>query len=277
MRIVLFLAAIIGSITTMGQPYVPYYQFVKEGKVWMCEESGRTTEKIGDVTAEYYQTTRYNISINGDTIVDTKTYKKVYKEIVSIDNELLYTSPKDAEQGMEKKTHQDIGNTTLYPELLREADNKVYALRNDTKKEYVLYDFSAKEKEDIDKDFPLGNVYVEGIDTVSVCGQYYRCFNINSKSDGGYNRLWVEGVGDSGGPFYSTHEPLNNGMTNTLIECYEDGQCIFTANDFNDVLEVKNVKISPSSSNKLYNLQGRRLNSKPTKGLYIEKGKVCLK
>ena len=51
MRIVLFLAAIIGSITTMGQPYVPYHQFVKEGKVWMCEESGRTTEKIGDVTA----------------------------------------------------------------------------------------------------------------------------------------------------------------------------------------------------------------------------------
>ena len=220
-----------------------YHPFVKEGKKWICSESVRTNETVGGVYAMYNQTTQYTLRINGDTIIGGTTYKKVYKEGVTVDKQLLYTYPAEAIERMEKNVHQEDATTTLYPEFLREADKKVYArmIRKEygIDKEYVLYDFSVAAGEKVSSEFPLTNTFISSIDTIEVKGRNFRRYRLGPEDYGGYEPLWVEGVGHPGGPFLSARAMTNDDMSYKLLSCYEDGECIFTNEDFNAQTSTK--------------------------------------
>lgn len=213
-----------------------YHPFVKEGKKWICSESVRTNETVGGVYAMYNQTTQYTLRINGDTIIGGTTYKKVYKEGVTVDKQLLYTYPSEAMERMEKNVHHEEATTTLNREFLREADKKVYARlimkEYGIDEEYVLYDFSVAAGEKVSSEFPLTNTFISSIDTIEVKGRYFRRYRLGP-GNGGYEPLWVEGVGHPGGPFVSARAVTNDGRSYKLLSCYEDGECIFTNEDFN--------------------------------------------
>ena len=207
-----------------------YHPFVKEGKVWNCQVKGYESETVDGVYAFYFQTAQYSLRINGDTIIDGITYKKIYKENEIIDKILVRTDPAEAIQSMEKNVHLEKNVTTLYPEFMREEGKTVYGRWKD--REYLLYDFSVAEGEKLSNKFPLGEVLINSISTITAHGQYFRCFHLGPNN--GYEPLWVEGVGHPGGPFLSAHLMMNDGKSYTLLSCYEDGECIFTEKDFNN-------------------------------------------
>lgn len=271
-----------GIDNSTTQPSVPYHAFVKDGKLWAYEESGRTDERIGDVTAQYYQVTKYNIRIDGDTIVGGKTYKKVYKDDISIDKELLYTSPKDAEKNMEKHVHIDANTTALYPELLREADKKVYALKATEvdNSEYVLYDFSAAAGEMVSELLPGERLYVNNVDTIYVNDIYYRRYNVVQDQNEYVKYVWVEGIGNPSYLFEPVASGINSEWSCKMTACYEDNQRIFTYNDFfvPDYTAGVSSAIQDRKREKvIYDLQGRRLAKEPAKGIYIENNKKIFK
>ena len=79
-----------------AQEPLPYHPFLKEGKVWSCELQERIEETAGEATAYYMQTTLFSLRIDGDTLIDGKTYKKVYRDVATIDRQLRYVIPEDA-------------------------------------------------------------------------------------------------------------------------------------------------------------------------------------
>ena len=62
--------------------------------------------------------------------------------------------------------------------------------------------------------------------------------------------------------------------------CYEDGECIFTEEDFRKPSETTTVwsitTATTEDSPDIYDLQGRRLSTTPQKGVYIQNGKKKL-
>lgn len=269
-QLTILLLAVIGGVTITAQSFVPYHPFIKEGKTWNCQEKGRISETINNVYALFDQTTQYSLRICGDTIIDNKTYKKVYLEKEVVDKELVQTIPIEAMQNMERSVHLEKNSTTLYPEFLREENKMVYARRANTNQEFVLYDFSVAEGEKVSSMFPLGEVVVNHISTIVVQEQIFRCFHLSANS--GYEPLWVEGIGHPGGPFHSANAKVNDGKIYTLLSCYEDNTCIFTADDFKIASSVSSAKVDVlQTSSKVFDLQGR-LTGKPTKGVYIQNG-----
>lgn len=274
--ILLIVLLLSGMKTITAQPVVPYHPLVKDGKTWKCQITKRMIpEKIGDVEAFYDQTTTYSLRVGEDTIIAGKSYKKIYEEITAIDKQLIYTYPKEAAEEMEKYLHQDVGITTLYDKFLREENKKVYAHNKSTDTEYLLYDFSLLAGEKNSNEFPLGEVQISSIDTIAAQGQYFRRYHLGE--NGGYEPLWVEGIGHPGGPFHSANHMVNDGTLYVLLACYEDGECIFTKDDFYNPAVTSQIGVIKNAESDVttYDLQGRRIpeGMKPQRGVYIREGK----
>ena len=264
---------------------VAYHPFVKEGKVWNCQTIKRQSES-GSVYALYQVTTNFSLYIDGDTVIGGQSYKKVYETVKTVDKQLLYTSPAEAAQGMEEVVHQDVNTTTLHRLFLREADKKVYALNTRPSSgadatEYLLYDFSLAAGDKVPSEFPIAGTFINSVDTIAAQGRYYRRYHLGPREYGGYEPLWVEGVGHPGCPFNSISIMTNDGAVYILQSCYEDGECIFTYDDFNQPGLTAGIgpllTTVPEATGAVYDLQGRRLAAPPKKGVYIENGRKKIK
>ena len=130
------------------------------------------------------------------------------------------------------------------------------------------------------------------IDTISVRGQDFRRLIFFQKTiEGGsegmlstvedgedtWREIWVEGVGSQlTGIEPPKHEapPVSNDYTR-FVSCYENGVCIFTAEDFTSVIhDLPAPQVANDNSNNgIFDLSGRRLSNPPAKGVYIEKGR----
>jgi hypothetical protein len=146
-------------------------------------------------------------------------------------------------------------------------------------------------------------------DVVSVGGRDYRrfvCYQtyVNDPSEapdamddgeGVWHDIWVEGIGgrNTGIELPSAlHEPLQPSDDYSLfVSCYEDGICIFTREDFSDD-SADDIPVLPGGEGTVgmsvlsgkaggtvtHDLQGRRVQGKPAKGVYIRGGrKVVVK
>ena len=163
----------------------------------------------------------------------------------------------------------------------------------------VTYQFS---RDDIGRIFDWNSKYGRGrvywmlntIDTITVNGQDFRRFIFLQETiEGGtqgmlkhidddedvWHEIWIEGVGAQyTGIEYPIHEelPLSNDYTR-FVSCYENGRCIFTAEDFTTAVHnvpPSQIVNSKSLNNKCYDLSGRRLSTTPTRrGVYIHDGK----
>ena len=169
-----------------------YRQFLKDGKVWVCN--------------------RATYRIDGDTLINDVSYMKSYRQ----------SSPEFGQSG--------------YIGALRETDYEVFIIWAGDTSESYLYDYSLKPEE---------QVLFRSVYSVAMQGEPKPFFwnnqmlttvpviieSTNSTYASWDWHWWVPGVGCNNGPFsYGDYSP---GLTNeTLQKCYEDGTCIFTANDF---------------------------------------------
>ena len=84
---------------------------------------------------------------------------------------------------------------------------------------------------------------------------------------------WVEGVGAPDARSWATHMPADYDLR--MIECRQDGEVIFTAEDFTHQSGIREVNADGAKRAGTYDLQGRRVDH-PTRGLYIINGKKTL-
>lgn len=227
-----------------------YRPMFKEGKVW-----------------EYYYTNGFyegslKYYISGDSIVDGEKCYKLYMILTELQTDRIVSEG--------------------YLGLCREKDRKVYQRkRTNPTGEWawlLLYDFNMKEGDTQVVNSEL-KVTVETIDEVSVKGRNFRRLTVREDDEyKGWSRsvigYWVEGVGSSVDFVY----PYVTYSSMKLLYCYEDGECIFTKDDFNrksgetDGIETPTNAFHQSVKG-TYDLQGRRVVSTPRRGIYIKEGK----
>ena len=236
--------------------YEAYHPFLKEGKTWNYQEY------YHNLLDDEQWTKDVSYVINGTTEIDGKAYYKMYRI---------------SEEGSE------------YYCALREEDRKVWQYTSDDG-DQLLYDFGMS----------IGDSYTPSdepiryqlTDIKPMRFQYYQLLNVlhydvSEQYDPtepyeyiGPEQI-VEGVGcRKGWNFMELYALVPyNGIFHgeNFLSCYEDGKCIFTADDFN-LYETQTKEIEVINDNKaenkkgIYNLQGQRI-SHLQKGLNIVNGR----
>ena len=236
--------------------YEAYHPFLKEGKTWNYQEY------YHNLLDDEQWTKDVSYVINGTTEIDGKAYYKMYRI---------------SEEGSE------------YYCALREEDRKVWQYTSDGG-DQLLYDFGMS----------IGDSYTPSdepiryqlTDIKPMRFQYYQLLNVlhydvSEQYDPtepyeyiGPEQI-VEGVGcRKGWNFMELYALVPyNGILHgeNFLSCYEDGRCIFTADDFN-LYEMQTKEIEVINDNKaenkkgIYNLQGQRI-SHLQKGLNIVNGR----
>jgi len=140
--------------------------------------------------------------------------------------------------------------------------------------EHIEFDFGLNEG-DIFVSACGNNYTVESIDSIEVNGQVYRRFFFRGLNHSIY--CWVEGIGSS------TYGPNNFLCTSQsyAISCrteqvLDDGVCVFEYKDFFSPAVsagITTTTLSPSATDALFDLHGRRLAAPPAKGVYIQGGR----
>ena len=235
-RIVFFALLLLQSHITMAQ-YANSCLF-REGKEWNyeCTYYGR------DAQGQLYKTqSSYTEWIEGDTVILDKTYFRMRSSKIAF----------------------PVTSSSLW----REEDKRIYAYNEDTKSEVLMYDFNLKAGDRIDM-LGINDVEVSKVDTITVNGMERRRIFIGPS-------VWVEGIGSP----YLLSEPLghllSDGNVSYLVSCKEDGQSVFSASDFDAGGNTNAIKQAEQHlpSGIVFDLQGRRLQGKPVKGIYIRDGK----
>ena len=213
----------------------------------------------------------YSYVVKGDTIIRRQTYKKLWYQDENTERLvcLLYETGRSIYKSL------DFGDNSYDMPLMR-----------------LFFDFGRDDFGRVftwNADMNTGNTnwMVYGIDDIMVNGRQFRRYTCLQKyseagedlttieydDDGVWHDVWVEGVGsaisgiEDQNPF---HEPpvRKPGEYTYFVSCYEDGECIFTAEDFDIPSAIKPVKSSVSKDMEIYDLRGRRLKS-PSKGINI--------
>ena len=236
--------------------YEAYHPFLKEGKTWNYQEY------YHNLLDDEQWSKDVSYVINGTTEIDGKAYYKMYRI---------------SEEGSE------------YYCALREEDRKVWQYTSDDG-DQLLYDFGMS----------IGDSYTPSdepiryqlTDIKPMRFQYYQLLNVlhydvSEQYDPtepyeyiGPEQI-VEGVGcRKGWNFMELYALVpSNGIFHgeNFLSCYEDGKCIFTADDFN-LYETQTKEIEVINDNKaenkkgIYNLQGQRIRHLQ-KGLNIVNGR----
>ena len=229
-----------------AQTSYEYQPFIKEGKIW----------NVTYVTYEGLSSNKKTYTIKGDTIIGGKRYKKFFD-----------------------------GNIYVY--ALREDEKKVYAIASTNKygkpntQEELWYNFDVNKGDVID--LVASIISVTEVDFILVNGMKRKYFRMSETSKIEPTEhaqiLWVEGIGGYRSPDWPNGW-FYDGGTATMDECYENGLCIFTHDDFvtiegiiNASIKTKGIQRLNQNNSLLYNLQGKRLFAKPQKGVYIENNK----
>jgi len=197
-KIVYLLLFIAFQMKVCAQTSYEYQPFIKEGKTW----------NVTYLTCEGLSSYKETYTIKGDTIIEGKQYKKFF-----------------------------AGSKYAY--ALREDKKKVYAIASTDKfgkpntKEELWYDFDVNKGDVIDLE--ASNLSVTEIDYILINGVKHKYFQLYETSKSVPTEhaqvLWVEGIGSYRSPDWPNGW-FNDGGTATMDECYEDGLCIFSHDDF---------------------------------------------
>ena len=254
-----------------------YHSFAEDGKEWQTQ--------VGGILENLYCN-----RIDGDTVINGESWKKVYNYVAFPFNYTYYAA-------------------------IRDEGKKVYAIAKGSTRPRLLYDFGLK-KGDLVRCGVEGNVFgclldngeqpdsllgfpfvsylgVERIDTIEAQGMRHRRFTLtlldayqryyqpNGERISG-NIIWVEGIGSGAGPF-SPWKPLP--QFDLIYQfCYIGKTCLFGYPDFYDADisdSVGSTHYEESEDHNSYDLSGRRVSvssassvsSVLPRGVYIKDGK----
>ena len=234
-------------MTAQAQKVVDNYRpLLKDGKVWNMKDSGPT--EGGGWTDTYY-----SLRLSGDTVLSGKHYYKMYRD-------------------------DDSGSQLVQHLFLREENGKVFRAEKQIDgsgwNDALWFDFTL-EPGDPEQIIIGVTIVAEEVDTVTTTGGDFRRQQLQRD---GMSRafIWVEGVGGPWGPEWPVGPLFNDGITHTMLSCYEDDECIFLADDFNGGITQGIPAVSPFASSpmqQLFDFQGRRLQQRPLQGVYIQNGR----
>ena len=214
-----------------------------------------TTGKVWEVgTFNHYdwhdgsrsETGRYNVAVDGDTIVNGLDCKKIV------------IAPSDGLQP----------SRTF---VAREEGGKVWRVKDDGT-EVLLFDIGLKAHD------PVGAGYVLEQDVVCANGVYRKRLLIDSgvdQADAEYCYYVVEGIGINKDEwlFNNAMDIAGEGEYCRMLTCSENGVVIFTEDDFAmPHSAITSVNADPAKA-EMYDLQGRKVTQPTQPGVYIHQGK----
>ncbi|MDR1739457.1 MAG: T9SS type A sorting domain-containing protein, partial [Bacteroidales bacterium] len=151
-----------------------------------------------DIDLPEYYYNRYEI--NGDTVIDSKQYKK-----------MLYGCPQNQS----------------YFGAFREQDKKVFFIENNSGNERLVYDFSLNTGDTFVRYDGVSDSYimiVSSIDTINIGGGLRKRINFVERTD--YNGgAWIEGIGDM--KSILTLEAIIAGQEHWLNYKKENGEIVY--------------------------------------------------
>lgn len=246
-----------------------YFPFTQESKTWEIQ--------IGVLRENLYVN-----CIDGDTLIGGETWKKVYNYY-----------------GFRQLNYS-------YYAAVRDVGKKVYAIGKGSNRPRLLYDFGMKvgdivrcgvegndfccllekgEQPDTLFGFKFeSSLRLVRIDTIETNGLRLRRFTLSLLSP--YkeqivdNVVWVEGVGSCNSPFLPWMPLLPRDRIFFFKRCLIGKTYISTEEDFyngNETNDTSNKTIEANESSVIYDIQGRQLHNRPSKGIYIQGGKKHLK
>ena len=261
----LFVFCSLGFSNALAQEEREYVPFVEEGKVWYCSYSS-----FGPITTEHPEGEGIDcaFSMCGDTLVNGREYKKVYCQF--------------GEYYGDKEQH--------YYCAVREETYQVFIIEEEETEEKLIYDFSSPEEflTLIYNDFPY--VRTEGWHPYGfLSGQMeYTICQFTDDGEVDYSNdpcFWVDGVGNIGhNPFafefnFLPYDEPKLGKSTYVHTCMKDGEYIYSMEwisvpiDDPEAIDKSIYTDNSLKSSNLYDLQGRRLQHTPAKGVYIQDGK----
>jgi len=237
-----------------------YVPFVEEGKAWYCGYFHMTDVDPQPFTPE--DPCGHGIdcifTMQGDTLIGEATYKKVYCQC--------------EEYYGDKEQH--------YYCAVREDSYQVFIIESETTDEKLLYDFS-HPKETItikygNHKFARAGGYRLKYYVSAPINQYeYNIYEYGEDSEIDiYYCLgtWKEGIGALGNPFalelYGDKPKLGKVMS--VVSCMKDKQFLYQTDWRVQPMNIESICHNSSLQTSVtFDLQGRRLTTKPQHGLYI--------
>ena len=217
-----------------------YHKMGIEGKRW------NYIHYYLDEDGEHYDP--YSYVVKGDTIIRRTTYKKLWYQDAKTERFVCLL----LERGRTVYKNTDLGNNSYESPILSS-----------------FFDFS---RDDFGRVFTwkaemnAGNTnwMPYAVDTIEVKGQPFRRYTCLQKyseegetlttieydGEGVWHDIWVEGVGSATSGIKDQipyHEPYERapGEYTYFVSCYENGECIFTADDFNNQTSSKEKPYRP--------------------------------
>ena len=185
----------------------------------------------------------YKYFLEGDTIINSSSYLKLYQD-----------------------------DMTGYRCAMREEGKRVYGIMKDDTEEQLLYDFGAVGGDELTAKEVQGKVELTSVYNMysSKCG----CQDIAVAQDGNTMQIrWLDGIGSV--------EELLSPLTefwgqNYLVRCEVNQKALYALPGYT-VSIADAIRTKPATDNTFFDLQGRQLNGKPEKGIYIQNGKKVRK
>ena len=246
-----------------------YRATLTEGREWIYKEllpdyESMTEEQIRNGVVPY--------TANFHSLLVGKTVMFEDKEC----HEILHRKDKDSTLfGYAYEDGNKIFFYALFADDVEGFSQPINYIKNQWQ---VLYDFSAtvgiaSEMVWLWSGFSLADI---GIISVNGC----QCTRQVWKSEDNGIYLIVEGIGSETGFLY-IENITDNGASTQFVECRDKGQRIFTKENFNATSSINDFSETLNQPNTMsseyYDLQGRRLSSRPQRGgVYIQTGKKIL-
>ena len=237
-----------------------------EGRTWKYQYNEMDWEqsKPGD---PHYVTYDCSLRIGGSTVFDGKECMEVIETTPDDTRTLGYAYEQDGQVYFHAQSEWAFYDAT-FPYVEGWAH---------------LYDFRAAVGAQDGELSTFG--YQHALDSVDVCQvngrrflrQYWKRYG-SAKTN--YD-IVVEGIGCQNG-FLNFDVSATNGASLTFLGCYEDGECIFTKDDFTAPAVTAGIARPSSVTTRqhptTYDLQGRRVgsgfkNTNHKKGMLVEKGR----
>lgn len=225
-----------------------YKPFLKEGKRWNYE-----LEHV-NVWEDMHTTENVSFIIEGDMEIGGKTYKKMY-----------YATSDETFATLEDKT---------FYRALREEGRQVY-MYDETLGDVLLFDFGMQPGES----YVIGEsscLELTSSRQMTFHGRELTVMLYQLKEGAGSESI-VESVGcRNGWDILEEFTPVaTDGIYDTkrFLSCYEDGGCIFTASDFQQITtDIIQPRYSVEDKNQ-YDLLGRPVTPHDKGTIYIQNGK----
>ena len=286
-KITLVAFLLVISLTIMAQN--DYLPLIEEGKEWYYDMSFEhfDTETSLDVVDSV---SHNKFFLEGDTLIDGVTWKKMYKfEEIHV-NKTGYMDIHDS--------HTTEYNWKGFWGAVREENMRVYYrpyYDMDTILLMYMFDINPGDNMDYYNNYgpyeygyislpPLNSKELMNVNELER-NIYSFIWETNNETE---IEIWIEGIGCSIGLWPREKiEAIGPGpghpgliyMREHFVSCYMDDQLLATREQLTDIYNhvmasgISNVVICKTYDDSIYDLQGRRLSAEPAHGIYIKDGK----